>query len=146
MLSTEMKCLQSMPLFRDVDIAKLKLVTLAGVAEEYPATETIARMGEPSEAVYIVIEGEVEILRETEEATVPIARMGRGYIIGDIAVILGEPYPASFVAVTPVEVLRLDAEVFMQLVRDVPQLSLALMKDLGRRVIKLSTNYIEALK
>lgn len=145
MYATEMKCLSGMPLFRDVDVAKLKLVAIAGVRQEYPAAEPIVRLGEPSDAVYIVLEGEIEILRETEELTVPIGRMGTGYIIGDIAVLLGEPYPASFVAVTPVEVLKLEADVFMQLVRDVPQLSLALMRDLGRRVIKLSSNYVEAL-
>jgi CRP-like cAMP-binding protein len=145
MYATEIKCLQGMSLFRDVDVAKLKLVAIAGTREEHPASDTIAKAGQPSEAVFIVLEGEIEIVRETDELVVPLFRRGAGYVIGDIAVLLGETYPTTFVALTPVTVLRLEANVFMELVRDVPQISLALMRDLARRVVSLGRLYADTL-
>jgi CRP-like cAMP-binding protein len=145
MYATDLTCLQGMPIFSGVDNAKLKLIAIAGVREEHPANEIVAAEGQQSRSVFIVLDGQIEIVRENAEVTVPIARFGPGYIIGDIAVLLGEAYPATFVAVTPLTVLRLDADIFMQLIRDVPQLSLALMRDLGRRVIRVSRNYSAAL-
>lgn len=145
MHATDLTCLQGMPIFSGVDNAKLKLIAIAGVREEHLANEIVVAESQPSHSVFIVLEGNVEIVKEDAEVTVPIARFGPGYIIGDIAVLLGEPYPGTFVAVTPLTVLRLDADIFMQLVRDVPQLSLALMRDLGRRVVRLSRNYFAAV-
>ena len=143
MHATELKSLSEMPIFKDVALSKLKLIAIAGAREEHPAGDVIAQMGQPSLSVFIVLKGEIEIVKVADGVPVPMARFGSGYIIGDIAVLVGEPHPATFLAVTPVVVLRLDGSVFMQLVTDVPQLSMALMRDMGRRLLKLSKLYAD---
>lgn len=145
MHAIELTCLKGMPIFSGVDNAKLKLISIAGVREEHMVQDVVAAAGQPSQSVFIVLEGEIEIVKTDTVVSVPIARFGAGYIIGDIAVLLGEPYPATFVAITPLTVLRLDADVFMQLIRDVPALSLALLRDVSRRVVNLSQNYFAVL-
>lgn len=143
MHAVELKCLQGMPLFRDVALAKLKLVAMTGRRLTYQAGEVIAGIGTTPGAVFIVLMGEIDIQRPSHGTMVSVAKFGEGYVIGDISVLLGEPYLATFVAETPVTVLSLDADTFMQLVRDVPELSMALMRDLGRRVITLSQMYAD---
>ena len=144
MFVTELKCLSEMPMFRDIGMSKLKLVAIAGSNEQYSTGQPIVQAGDPPGAVLIVLEGEIEIVRETSEVSVPIAGFGTGYIIGDISVLLGQPYTVTVVAISPVNVLRLDADVFLQLIGDVPQFSMALMRDLGRRVLTLTKLFAEA--
>lgn len=145
MFAVEMKCLQSMPMFRDVSMAKLKLVALAGQRLDYQPGEEIIAQGSAPDAVYIVLDGEVEVMRRREDAVVPITKQGEGYIAGDLAVLLGEPAPVTVAAVTAATVLKLDARVFMELVREVPQLSTAMMQDLARRLLNLGELYIQAV-
>jgi CRP-like cAMP-binding protein len=140
-----MKCLQSMPMFRDVSMAKLKLVALAGQRLDYQPSEEIIAQGSAPDAVYIVLDGQVEVMRLREDAVVPITKQGEGYIAGDLAVLLGEPAPVTVVAVTAATVLKLDARVFLELVREVPQLSMAMMQDLARRLLRLGELYTQAV-
>lgn len=145
MFAVEMKCLQSMPMFREVSTAKLKLVALAGERLDYQPGEEIIAQGSAPDAVYVVLDGEVELMRTRDDVVVPITRQGEGYIAGDLAVLIGEPAPLTVVAATAATVLKLDARVFMELVREVPQLSMALTQDLARRLLRLGELYIQAV-
>lgn len=145
MFAAEMKCLQSMPMFRDVSMAKLKLLALAGERLVFEASQDIVKQGAVADAVYIVLDGQVELLKVAEDAVVPLARLGEGYIVGDAAVILGAPYPITVVAVTQATLLKVGDKVFMELIREVPQLSMAMMQDLARRLLVMSQSYADAV-
>ena len=136
--------LQTSALFRDVPPSKLRLVSMASRRETHPSGDAIVSQGEPSDAVYVVVEGKVEVRRKSNGEDVTVASLDKGYVIGDVAVLLGEPYVATIVAVSPVTVLRIDGDVFLQIVRDVPQISMALIRDLSRRVVSLAQKFADA--
>ena len=135
MYHIEMKALQAMPLFRDVDPAKLKLLALTGSRMSFEVGQPIVKQGLAADAVHFLLEGEAEVRRESDEAMVRIATMREGSVIGEMGVFLDQAYSATVVPLTPVVTLMVDKHAFMELIRQVPQFSLAVIKELCRRVI-----------
>jgi CRP/FNR family transcriptional regulator, cyclic AMP receptor protein len=98
---------QALPL---PDLSRRELDALGAAADRAnvrPGT-VIARQGEIGREAFLVVDGEVEIIRDG----VPVARLGAGEIVGELA-LLGEWYrTADIVAVTDVEVVVFDVRSF----------------------------------
>lgn len=70
--------------------------------------------GDPSDAVYFVEAGRVEVRRKVDRDEATVASLGKGEILGEMGVIAGVPRSASIVAASDVELVRLDAAAFKQ--------------------------------
>lgn len=85
-------------------------------AEPYRADEKIIEEGEKGDSFYIIREGTVDVLTESDGETVPIATLGPGEIFGEMALIdEGGSRSATVAAQTRVVVLRFPQENFMEL-------------------------------
>jgi len=83
----------------------------------YAAGTVIVREGEPADDFYILIEGEVAILkRGTQGESLELARLQPGAYFGEIGLLHNVPRTATVQAVTPVKVLALDRETFTAIV------------------------------
>lgn len=146
MLTDDVAVLRRIPMFAEVDVPKLKLLGLASRHISYAAGDLMLRQGEDARLLCIVLTGEVEVRRETAGGPVPITRLGAGAILGELGVVLDQPYSASVVAVSETTALEMDKAIFLDLLRQVPQLSMALIRELARRVVRTSDLYAEALR
>ena len=144
MLDLECKMLSQAQLFHGLSKRETQLLAFVGSRVSYLAGETIFEQGAPAEAVYVVLAGEVDLrLQSADGHEVQIARFGKGESFGEIGVFNEQ---ARFVAVsahTDACLLKIPKAEFMQLVRDMPQLSLAVMRDLARRVELLAMRVAE---
>jgi short-subunit dehydrogenase len=93
---------------------------------------TIFREGDPGNDMYIIAEGTVRILTETNPPQT-IAELRAGDFFGEMALITGLPRSATAVAVTDVRLWRLEKERFDLLIRNVPVLSAEMVRVLARR-------------
>ena len=94
------------------------------------AGEYIFRKGEAAKLMYLIIEGEVDLMlgdTVVETAT-------EGSFIGEMALIDDEPRSASARARSDSRVFPIDEARFQSLVRDTPFFALQLMKTLARRL------------
>jgi CRP/FNR family transcriptional regulator, cyclic AMP receptor protein len=101
-------------------ITRQELDTLAVTADRATVRpgRHLARQGEVGREAFIVVEGEVEIVRDG----VPVARLGRGEVVGELA-LLGDWYrTADIVAVDEVEVVVFDARSFSSAMQASPGL------------------------
>lgn len=122
--------LRRVPLFTGLTPADLRQVaTLAG-EQVFPADQLIAKQGEPGEVMYIIVAGEVRVVVDGRE----IARRQRGDIVGEMALLSQEPRHADLIAAGEVRVLSLDQASFESLLRDRPDVSLAVMRVLCARL------------
>lgn len=137
--------LQRIAIFRDVDIAKLKLIAMAGSRLHYAAGEVILRQGDPAEMVYVIMEGEAEVTRDTGSSKLTLAKVGSGALVGEIGVVLQQPYSATITVLTDVIALQVDKSTFLELLQQVPQLSMALIRELSRRLVRASDLYAKAI-
>lgn len=74
------------------------------------AGDKVVTEGELGHHMYVVADGELEVVREGTGALTPIARLGPGQYFGEIAVLNGVPRTATVRATTPAELLELDGD------------------------------------
>lgn len=112
-----------------LDPARLKFVAYASQSREYEDGDTLIRQGDPGDAVYVVLEGTVEIIVGTNTQARAVRRLDPPVLVGEIAPLEGRPRTATVVARGPVLALRLERNVFRQIAEDAPTLIEAMQAD-----------------
>lgn len=98
--------------------------------ERYRSGDKIFQEGEPGTKMYVIKEGEVELLVHGKV----IAELGTGSILGEMVLIDRKPRSATARAKTHCELIPVDQEQFLTLVRQNPGFSLEVMKVLADRL------------
>ncbi len=96
----------------------------------YPAGEAIFSAGEPGDVMYLIQEGEVDIVSDGKA----LRSLGAGDMFGEMALIGDAPRSASAVAKTDCTLLPVDERRFLFLVQQNPYFSLQVMETLASRL------------
>jgi HEAT repeat protein len=125
--------LRKVPLFTELSPADLQRV--AGIAEErtYALGDVIAGEGELGDELHIVLTGTVAVVRGDAGAT-PVARRGPGDVVGEMSILTHSPRMASLVAEGEVRTLRIGHREFESMIRERPDVALAVMRVLAERL------------
>lgn len=107
----------------------------------FDAGEVICRAGEPGESLLVIRQGLVHVLagEPTGDTTkgrsgpVLLARQRPGDVVGEMALLTGEPRAATVVAQLPTDALELQREEFLSLAARFPVLLANLARILSRR-------------
>jgi CRP/FNR family cyclic AMP-dependent transcriptional regulator len=65
---------------------------------------------------------------------IKVAELGAGAIVGEMGVLCDQPRSATIEAASHVIALKIGREVFFDMLRQFPQMSVAVMRDLARRL------------
>ena len=98
----------------------------------FGAGKSVCQAGEPGETMYVIMEGEVEILDGSDV----LETAGPGSIVGELALIDDEPRSATVVAKSDSRVVPVDRRRFQYMVQETPNFALAVMKVLADRLRK----------
>jgi NTE family protein len=110
--------LAALPLFAGVSAADITKIAPLAAAIDYPADSVIFAEGDPADALYVVLRGQVAIRccnRWGQEQT--LATLESGAMVGEVALLTDEPRAGTAVAVVDTTVLRLTHESFMALLK-----------------------------
>jgi CRP-like cAMP-binding protein len=123
--------LRRIPLFAALEPAEL--LRIAAIAEErsYTDGDALGVQGELGDEMHIVLEGTVHVVRADGDE---VARRGTGDVVGEMSVITREPRVASLVAEGAVRTLRIGHREFEGMVRERPDIALAVMRVLAQRL------------
>lgn len=95
--------------------------------------------------LYVLVKGEVKLLKQTEDGRETIVEMAYpGEIFGEEAIFDGQPYPMTAQALDDVELLSITRTDFFTFLRDNPDLALEIITELGTR-LREAQNTIRAL-
>lgn len=132
--------LRRVPMFADLSPADIKQVA-AGMGEAvFSPGDLLAEQGQIGEEMYIIVSGEVRVLL-TSEAQKPageVARRRSGDFVGEMAVISREPRFATLEADGTVRTLYLSQKQFESILRERPEIGLAVMRVLCQRLKQAS--------
>ncbi|MCZ6765564.1 MAG: cyclic nucleotide-binding domain-containing protein [bacterium] len=122
--------LQNVDVFTDLKTEQLSY--LAAIAEEvsYSADESIYKIDDPSDSLYVVLDGRVRLHRGDEEISVASASDP----FGTWALFDTTPRVTSATAVADSRLLYIDREDFLDLLSDHVQVTEAVMNALVRRL------------
>lgn len=90
--------------------------------------DPIAYAGEPDRALYLLVEGRVQITTGGE----PLKEIDAPSVLGEVAFLDGGPRSAGIVAVSEGEVVRFDMDAYGALAERDPDLARRMALDLGR--------------
>ncbi|HEX6255339.1 MAG TPA: cyclic nucleotide-binding domain-containing protein [Euzebyales bacterium] len=122
--------LRSVPLFAGVSDDGLELVLAAASSHEVPAGHVLIQPDQAGAGLFVVEEGTVVV--ERPQGAV---ELGPGEFFGELALLWeGAVHSLRVRAVTPVRVLALARDDFTRLVESEPQVALAMLRVLARRL------------
>ena len=111
--------------------------------KEFNVGDIIIEEGEPSDFVYKILSGEVEILKELHGQTIILGVMKPEDFFGEMGVMDGQPRSASVRAKTKVSVSVFEDREFFQLVSEDKPSSYRLITRLCERLRAVSRNLVE---
>jgi CRP-like cAMP-binding protein len=124
-----MNVLRALPLFSILSTRHLRQVAKLAQSVEFAPGDYVVAVGEPGDAFYLIVSGKAKV------AGKPRARaLGPGDFFGEMGLIDGEPRSATIVATTELHAMKLARSPFMKLLRQEPQVALALLAELAARV------------
>jgi hypothetical protein len=127
--------LRRVPLLADLTPADLKRVAAIASEHHFLDGEIIFEQDEPGDEMYVVVAGEVRVLVRTDGiGDREVARRKVGETVGEMSVISGSLRSATLVAAGDVHLLCLDQKSFEGLLRERPEVSLAVMRMLCDRL------------
>jgi CRP-like cAMP-binding protein len=125
--------LKEVPLFAGLSSKELKEIAQLATYLEEPAGTALTAQGAPGNEFIIVLDGEVEVVKD---GTV-IAQRGPGDYFGEIALLDDRPRTATVVAKTPVAIEVISRREFNGMLAEVPELAGKLMTTMAQRLADL---------
>jgi EmrB/QacA subfamily drug resistance transporter len=120
------------PIFAGLDRGLLDTLAAASHGLRLAAGEWLFREGEDSDCMYVVRAGRLEVVDENAGAV--IRELGRGDVLGELALLTGTPRSASVRAARASDLVAVDRAPFEGAVRDSPALSLAVTRSLAAQL------------
>jgi hypothetical protein len=131
--------LRRVPLLADLSPADLLRVSAISTEENFDSAEIICEQGESGDKMYVIVTGEVRIVVTTDDQSVKeVARRKTGDVVGEMSLISGDARIASVIASSDVRTLCIDRLSFESLLRERPEVSLAVMRELCVRLKAMS--------
>jgi CRP-like cAMP-binding protein len=133
-LSAEVTLLSQVPMFREVEPSRLKLLAFGSQRLRFDDGELLFRQGQDADAAYLVVEGDVDVLVSGPDDEMLVARMGPGCVIGEMGVLCDTRRTATVRARGDLVALRIPGEIFRDMLHEFPGMALAVMRDLASRL------------
>ena len=134
-LERDVETLRNIPLFSGLPTARLKLIAYTAEVVRFEPGEVIVQQGDPADAVYIIAEGETEVLVRGEDGhAITVTTMGRHTLFGEIAVLCQGRRTTTVKAKGAVVTFKISAKVFLDLVRQSPEIGIQVMTVLAQRL------------
>jgi len=117
------KALRSVPDFEALDDRTLLRLVGASANLVWPAGGVIFERGSESEALYIVLSGEVSITEPGDGGEVEISRIGPGSSFGELSLLLHTTHTRRARATEPTELMVIPEHSFQDLLASNPDLA-----------------------
>jgi CRP/FNR family transcriptional regulator, cyclic AMP receptor protein len=136
--------LAAIPFFAGLDPAALERLAGTVRARRFRRGEVIFHVGDPGDALFVIVSGDVKISlpSETGEEAI-LATLRAGDVFGELALLDGAPRSASATAVTQTETVVLPRDRFRELIATETGVRDALLASIAGELRRLTTHVEE---
>ena len=124
--------LRQVKIFAGMDDDQLDRIARYMEAERVPGQTVIVSQGDPADAMYIVLEGEVRIRLMIAGKETLLTRLSAGDFFGEMALIDRGARSADVVTNSDTLLAKIKSSVFQKLVKDIPELVMPLVWNIGK--------------
>nr|WP_155197560.1 Crp/Fnr family transcriptional regulator [Roseibium hamelinense] len=133
-METEVEVLRRVPLFRGIEETKLRLLAFISDRMQYRDGERLCTQGEEGDCAFILLSGVADVLVKTPDGERKVAEVGEHSIVGEIAILCDVPRTATLIASGELDVLTVNKDDFLKLLKEFPDMSLEVMRTLALRL------------
>jgi CRP-like cAMP-binding protein len=133
-IQNEVELLRRVPLFANIDTSRLKLLAFTSERLAFDAGAVLFREGDRGDSAYLILNGKVDVAVNSPQGDVVVAHLGANNIVGEMALLCEMPRTATIIAAEPLDTLRIKKDQFLQMLRDLPQMPLEIMRELAVRL------------
>ena len=144
-LAQEYELLRRVPFFAEIEPARLKLLAFMSERVGFDDGKFLCCQGDPGDAAYLIIEGQVDIVLEGPAGPLTVATLGANEIVAEMSILCDSPRNASVRAKGRVVALRISKEPFMRMVREFPTMAVSIMRELAQRLDSTNSQLTRAL-
>ncbi len=142
-IEQEVEILRRIPLFANVESAKLKLMCFASERITYKSGQSLFEQGDVGDAAFIIIEGAADVI-VTRDAPLVVAQVGKDDIVGEIAILVDIPRTATVTATSDLTTLKITKDLFFRMITDFPEMGVEIMRVLAQRLEKTTAQLLQA--
>ena len=139
--------LKGMALCRALSGPEIETVAALAETQEIAAGRELFREGDSGDGLFLVVEGEIDVVKRGPRGERSLARLGEGAVLGEISLLTNEPRSATGRALVRTVALRLPAARFGALLEGGSPAALkivaAIAEVLARRLATMNTKVME---
>ena len=143
-LHEEAEHLRRVPMFSRLEASKLKLLAFTSESLTFEDGELLFRRGDPADCAYVIMEGAVDVLSDTDDGVMVATTLRANELFGELGVITNEARSATLRASGTLHALRISDEIFLRLLADNADLALDVMRQLSLKLTRTHHQYEEA--
>jgi CRP-like cAMP-binding protein len=141
-LETEVQSLRQVPMFRDIDPARLKLLAFTSERVNFAEGQKFFQQGDAADAAYVILQGKADVAIDSAGGEIKVAELGQNAIVGEMGILSDSPRSATIIAAAPTTALRIDKRVFLELLTQFPQMSIAVMREIATRLERTNAQLV----
>ncbi|BAT55562.1 transcriptional regulator [Nostoc sp. NIES-3756] len=126
------------PLLSTASPQTLEWLINVAIDHEYPAGRAVLMEDAWGNAVYFVVSGWVKVRRTSGTDSVALAILGKGDFFGEMAILDESPRSTDVIALSPVKLLSVSRERFIQILFKDPQLHHRMLQLMVRRIRQIN--------
>jgi len=130
--------LREVGLFAGLSPEDLKQIAEVAREQRFVDGAIVCRQGEPGHELFLVVDGNLHVIKQTGGEQKLIAVLGAGECVGEMAIFESLARYATVIAAGEALTLVLDGEVFKSILHDRPDVALAVLRTLSRRLRNLN--------
>ena len=138
-MSSLIRVLGQTSVFENLSEAELQAIITVSGRENLGAGETVFTTGSIGDAMYVIETGSLKISRIAPMGKERIIRLlGRGEVIGEMALFDDEPRSADAVTLEETVLIRIPKQEFLQLLEEIPSLAIRFLSVLATRLRRMN--------
>ncbi|MCB1490783.1 MAG: Crp/Fnr family transcriptional regulator [Rhodobiaceae bacterium] len=133
-IDQEVEALKRVPILRGIDQGKLRLLAFISERVVYGPGEVLCKQGDIGDSAFIILDGEADVVVDTDDGPKTVAHVGTNDIVGEIAILCDVPRTASVVANSEVHALTITKDQFLKMMTEFPEMAIEIMRVLATRL------------
>ena len=133
-LAEETDLLRKIPMFAKMETSKLKLLAFASEMVSFQDGDIVFNSGDSADYAYVIMEGAVDIITETETGPVVTVTLSQNQLIGELGLLNNTPRIATLIANGNLLAMKITAEMFFRVLRDNSEVALDVIRMLSTKL------------
>lgn len=144
-LAQETDLLRKIPMFAKMDTSRLKLLAFASEIVNFEDGDVVFTLGGSADYAYVIMDGAVDILTETDAGPVVTVTLSQNQLIGELGLLNNSPRIATLIANGHLKVMKITGDMFFRLLRENSEFALDVIRMLSDKLTR-SHHLVETLQ